>query len=139
MNDFINYGFNIQWFMRTYNSLNYPNSIEEINIDKINSLYEKYYLNYEKFIIELNLIPDEHIPFYLKREKKCLKCQKNYPFKFDSFLHVKEIKTKKEITKELCYSCITKHKNCSKCQKKIQPNQTLYLNQDDSICQKCAN
>ena len=87
-------------------------------------MYEKYYPNYQKFIIELNFIPDEQISFYLKR-KKCLKCQKNYPFKFDSFIHLKEITTK-DITKELCYSCITEHKNCSTKKKNLTKSNILY-------------
>ena len=69
MNDFINYGFNIQWFISTYNSLNYPQTANELNINHINNLYEKYYHNYQKFIIELKIIPDEHIEKYFKKEK----------------------------------------------------------------------
>ena len=144
------YGFNFNWFLESYNKINFPK--KSYNIDNktqefINSIYDIHYLNYDAFL-------DEVLPIfnqvnkkqeYLKSVHNCMKCKLYYPYSMDSFIFIK-LKTNNnefnDITHKLCFNCIRQLKilNCSKCSNlELEPYDIVYLDniKEQFICKKC--
>lgn len=129
------YGFNKEWLGKVYNKVNYPNQIHNLDasiIAKIEDLYTTYFNNYQSFIVKLKeVLPilEKDIKTYLEKEEKCLFCNNNYPFCFDSFLSILDCFTQEDITHKLCYDCIKGVQYCSLCQKAIdEPYSKIYCN-----------
>ena len=147
------YGFNKEWLINAYYKVNYPNQIHNLDayiIAKIDNLYKEYFNNYHLFINKLKeLLPITvgDIKTYLEKEEKCLFCNDNYPFCFNSFLNVLDCSTQEDIIHKLCYDCIKKIQYCSLCQKAIdEPYSKIYCNYSlkdnikyyHSSCYSCA-
>ena len=88
------YGFNLDWFASN-------SSYREI--EKLDACYEKYFLDYKKFIDSLN-IPQAEKEKCLLAEEQCLLCKNKYPYCNDSFIHI--YSNGHEITSKLCFDCI---------------------------------
>lgn len=121
------YGFNLDWFL-----CNSSYRREE----KLKYYYEKYYLDYKKFIESLD-ISEEEKESCLKAEKRCIRCKINYPYTADSFIYF--YSGDKEITYKLCYDCIKNISTCVKCGKCINhdPYTKIDIKNIKLICQKC--
>ena len=129
------YGFNKEWLGIAYNKINYPNQIHNLDTTikfKIENLYTTYFNNYQLFINKVkDIIPilEKDIKTYLEKEVKCLFCNENYPYCFDSFLNILDYNTQEDITHNLCYDCIKKVNYCNVCQKEIdEPYSKIYCN-----------
>jgi len=129
------YGFNKEWLGETYFKVNNPNKIQNLHkstLAKIEDLYKIYFEDYQLFINKLKeVIPilEKDVKTYLEKESKCLFCNNNYPFCFDSFMYVIDYITQEDIIHKLCYDCIKKIEKCSICQKDIEePYCRIYCN-----------
>jgi len=142
------YGFNLDWFLCTYNICKYPkNFMNADDKDKLflQETYMNYYDNYKGFIDivckKFNL--DKKKKKFLEVEKKCLKCKNKYPFTYDSFLYVFDNETKTDITYELCFDCLVniQKTKCNTCESVInEPYETIVIrniNSNDQYCSKC--
>jgi hypothetical protein len=143
------YCFDFNWFINTYNKINYPDNCLKFNketINFINSIYDIHYINYDGFL-------DEVLPFlkqihkkteYLKSERKCIKCNYFYPYTLDihMFIMFKQDNLITDITNDLCYDCIRnlKYLKCKKCSNNnLEPYSQIYLDNlhTNFICSQC--
>lgn len=124
----LNYGFDLDWFL---------SNSKYRDVKKLDYFYDKYYLDYQKFIESLEISKEEKEKC-LKSEKKCLKCKTNYPYNDDSFVHI--MLDNKDITKELCYDCIQNILKCVKCEKSIDcdPYTKIDFYNENLSCKKCG-
>ena len=119
-----NYGFNLDWFL--------SNSSYR-DVKKLDYLYDKYYLDYRKFIESLE-ITEEEKEKCLKAEKRCLGCEIKYPHNNDSFVYI--YSDGNDITYDLCYDCI---QNILKCENSTDcdPYTKIDIQNLKLCCQKC--
>ena len=146
------YGFNKEWFINTYNKINHPikvNNLDNKFKEKFESLYRIHYLNFDGFLddILLSINDIQSKNDYLKEETKCIKCKCYYPYNLDSFIFIMlKVEGKNDdytdITYKLCYNCI-RNLNIFKCKKcnnnNIEPYCQVYLQNmnDQYTCKKC--
>lgn len=121
------YGFDLDWFL---SSCSYRVG------EKIKYYYDKYYLDYNKFINSLDITKEEKLKC-LQFEKKCVECQINYPYCVDSFVYI--YSDGNDITYDLCYDCIQNILRCVNCGEYIcqEPYTRIDLNSYKLCCQKC--
>ena len=124
------YGFDLDWFLCNC----------FLRTEEIDTFYEKYYLDYKKFInsfCDHFNISDSERENCLKAEKRCICCQKNYPYVMDSFVYIKS--KNKDITEELCYDCIQNTLRCDKCNVDMYQEPYTVINYDNRMkhCPEC--
>ena len=145
----IKYGFDLNWFLSSYNKINYPESHLNFNQETreyIEYLYNIHYTNYDGFLDEIliHLKQKKKKQEFLKYEKRCIKCKCFYPYKLDSniFIILNQNNTINDITNELCFNCI-RHiiiNQCNICKKKINDScSQIYLKklENNFTCSKC--
>ena len=127
--------FPFEWFVNVYTIDHVVKPKDEKIIDKI---YAKHSNNYKKFMNEVaKKTHIGNIDKYLKQEKYCILCNKNYPLSLDPFLVIK--KANIDVTYEYCKSCVNISK-CIKCKRVTdEPWMVFYANEHGNIvsCEFC--
>jgi hypothetical protein len=133
---------NFEWFLDTYDRLNNPKRLSELDtsiLDQITKLYRLYENDYKLFIenvFQLLNINEKDKLIYLKQEKYCIYCIKNYPITLDPFLTILNQK-EEDITHQICSKCLPRIKLCNICRCDPDPYNTIYFVDNKLICLKC--